>query len=443
MAGKEAAAGSTRIRRVRAGAAEKQIADAKTRDAFWSRERMIAAIEDFRLWAHPAQLEPRGEDWRIWLLLGGRGSGKTRAGAEWVKENVRAKRFGRIALIAPTMHDVREVIAEGPSGLCNGGYAASFEATRRRLVWPNGAVGYCYSAEDPESLRGPQFDAAWGDEFAYWSEPEAMRRTLDHAVRLGKRPLQLLTTTPRPTKALRSLVADKSVVVRTAATWTNASNLAPGFVSALRENWTDAPHDRQELLGELIETSEGALWSRADIEATRIEAHPPPYRVIVAVDPPVSVGPRSDACGIIAAGIFGEGAGRRVVVMGDRSAQGLSPEAWARRAAEFARDVGAETIVAEANNGGELVRTMLRMAAPDIFVRLVHARLDKRARAAPVAALYAQRKVFHAAEFAALEDEMCFFGSSDFRGSPDRLDALVWAVSVLMQGPDGPQLRMM
>lgn len=408
----------------------------------WSRHELIAARDDFTLWAHAAQLEPKGETWRTWLLLGGRGSGKTRAGAEWVNENVRRGRFRRVALIAPTMHDVREVLIEGPSGLRSGeGYRPNYEPSRRRLVWPNGALGLCFSAEEPARLRGPQFDAAWGDELAYWARPEEALRTLAYALRLGERPVQLLTTTPRPMKLLRDLAAAPDVAVRVAATWANAANLAPGFIEALSERWSNTIYDRQELLGELIIDPEGALWTRVQIEAARIAAYPPLSRIVVAVDPPVSIGAKADACGIVGAGCYGEGASQRAVVLGDASVQGLTPEQWARRAAEFARDIGADAIVAEANNGGELVRTMLQMAAPEIYVRLVRARQDKIGRAAPIAARYAQGKVFHAAPFAALEDEMCSFGSADFRGSPDRLDALVWALGVLMQSDPGPQLR--
>jgi phage terminase large subunit-like protein len=365
------------------------------------------------------------------LFLGGRGAGKTRAGAEWVGACARFGRVGRFALVGPTFHDVREVMIEGGSGLrAREGERPVYEASRRRLLWANGAQAYCFSAEDPESLRGPQFDAAWCDELAYWAHPQEALDTLSHALRLGKRPRMAVTTTPRPIKALKRLMKLKDTAVTSAATWDNEINLAPGFIAAMRERWTGSVRDRQELLGEMIDDPTGALWRRADLEAARATDWPPLQRIVVAVDPPVGIGPRVDSCGIIAVGAYDaeQGGGRRYVVLADASVQGLAPGAWAARAASLAKSLGAECIVAEANNGGELVRAMLAQAAPEIPIRLTHARLPKRARAEPVAMLYARGRVVHAAVFPELEDEMCAFGAPGFTGSPDRLDALVWAV---------------
>ncbi len=400
-----------------------------------------ALANDFAVWANPGQFSPPG-DWRIWLFLGGRGAGKTRAGAEWVRSQVVAAGRRRVALVGPTLHDVREVMIEGPSGLLSlAEPKPRYEASRRRLVWPNGAVALAFSAEDPASLRGPQFDAAWGDEVSYWAHPDATLVTLELALRLGDRPRLCLTATPKPIQALKGLLARSDVALTTAGTRANAANLAPGFIAAVEARFAGTVYGRQELEGELIEDPEGALWTRAMLEGA-----PPPSdvafdRVLVAVDPPASKGPRADACGIVAAGAFGEGLNRRAVVLADASVKGLGPDGWAAQAARLAKSVGAQALIAEANNGGEMVRTVLALAAPDVAVVLTRARLNKRARAEPVAALYAQGRVTHAARFPALEDELCAFGAPGFSHSPDRMDALVWAITELLLKGGEPRLR--
>ncbi|HWA00152.1 MAG TPA: terminase family protein [Caulobacterales bacterium] len=410
---------------------------------FWKGSRGRLLRDDWRFWARREQLPPEG-DWRTWLFIGGRGAGKTRAGAEWVSERARRGRSRSIALIGPTFHDVREVMVEGNSGLrALTSERPHYEASRRRLVWRNGVRAYCYSAEDPESLRGPQFDAAWADELCFWPYPDETLKTLSHGLRLGERPLLMATTTPRPIAALKRLIGAPDTVTTRGATWNNAANLPGAFIEALNERWTGAAYDRQELLGDLVEDLEGALWKHGDLEAVRGGAPIELERIVVAVDPPSSIGAEADACGIVAAGAGGEGFRRCAVVLADASARGLAPHAWAARVAELARSVGAHAIIAEANNGGEMVRVLLRLAAPEFVVRLVHASAGKRARAEPVAMLYAQGRVRHAAAFPALEDEMCAFGAPGFRGSPDRLDALVWALTDLMLNEARPSLRAM
>jgi phage terminase large subunit-like protein len=406
--------------------------------------RATYLLSDWFFWSREAQRAPEG-DWRTWLFLGGRGAGKTRAGAEWTSFLAREGLARRIALIAPTFHDVRTVMLEGDSGLLSLPHERPlYEPSRRRLTWRSGAVAQCFSAEDPEALRGPQFDAAWCDELCYWSYPDEALATLMHALRLGDLPRKLVTTTPRPLPALKRLIAAPDSVVTRSATTENGANLAPGFIAALRESWTGSVRQRQELLGELIEDVEGALWTRAAIEAAlAIKAEPPLDRIIVAVDPPVGLGPSADACGIVAAGAHGAGNERRAVVMADASVQGLAPADWADRAATLARSIGASEIVAEANNGGELVRAVLKLAAPDIPIRLVRAHIDKRGRAGPAAIYYAQGRVAHSARFAELEDQMCSFGAPEFSGSPDRLDALVWALTELLGGGEGPRARIL
>jgi phage terminase large subunit-like protein len=409
----------------------------------WSGSLFTDLLNDWRVWGRPEQIHPAG-DWRVWLFMGGRGAGKTRAGAEWVSERARYGHARRIALIGPTFHDVREVMIEGSSGLrALADERPAYEASRKRLSWANGAQAYCFSAEDPESLRGPQFDAAWADELCFWAHPDETLATLEHGLRLGKKPLLMVTTTPRPMATLKRLIAARDTVVTRAATWNNRQNVAPDFIAALNQRWSGTARHRQELMGELIEDVEGALWRREQLEALR-ELPPASFdRLVVAVDPPASLGRNADACGIVAAGAWGEGMARRALVLADASVQGLAPDQWAARAANLARSLGADAIIAEANNGGEMVRAVLKVAAPDFVVRLVRASQGKRARAEPVAALYAQGRVGHAAAFPALEDEMCAFGVEGFTSSPDRLDALVWALTDLLMGGAQPRMRML
>jgi phage terminase large subunit-like protein len=378
------------------------------------------------------------------VLLGGRGAGKTRAGAEWVRAQILSGARKRIALVAPTLHDAREVMIAGPSGLLNlGEPRPRYEPARRRLLWPNGAVGLVFSAEDPDSLRGPQFDAAWADEFCAWAHPGETLAALRLGLRLGPAPQLAVTTTPRPLPALKALIAEPTTALTRAGTIANARNLSPGFLAAIEALWGGTRFGRQEIDGEIVEDHEGALWSRALLEEVRIRSHDPCPEIIVAVDPPAGIGARADSCGIVAAGAAGEGAARRAVVLADASVQGLSPAAWAARAARLAESLGAARIVAEANDGGEMVREVLSLAAPDLAVRLVRASKGKRARAEPIAALYEQGRVVHLGAFPALEDEMCSFGAPGFDQSPDRLDALVWALSDLMLGRRSPRARLL
>jgi phage terminase large subunit-like protein len=389
-------------------------------------------------WRRPSQTAPVGA-WRTWIFLGGRGAGKTRAGAEWVREQIERGGRRRVALIGPTFHDVREVMIDGPSGLrslCDS--PPVFEATRRRLVWPNGAEAHALSAADPESLRGPQFDAAWADEFCAWDRPDETWSLLTLGLRLGQRPQAVVTTTPRPIAALRRLLSLETTRVTRDGTRANAAFLAPGFVEEAEARWGGTRYGRQELDGELIDDPEGALWRRATIEAARLSEAPEMDRLVVAVDPPAGID--GDACGIVAAGSCGEGENLRGFVLTDASVKGLTPLGWARRVAETAEEFGAAIVVAEANNGGEMVRTVLNSVAPHLVVQLVRAQLSKRRRAEPISILYEQRKIEHVGAFHALEDEMCTFGAPGFSGSPDRLDALVWAMTYLMLSA-GPRAR--
>jgi phage terminase large subunit-like protein len=386
----------------------------------------------------PGQTPPEG-DWSTWLFLGGRGAGKTFAGARWLQRQ--AAPGARLALVGPSLHDVREVMIEGPSGviaLAPPGARPVYHASRRRLEWPNGAVAHALSAEDPESFRGPQFDAAWADEFCAWRKAGEVIALLRMGLRRGARPRLAVTTTPKPLGSLRRLMGEASTAVTRATTADNAPNLSPGFREGLEALYGGTRLAAQELDGLVVEDDGAALWRAADLAACRA---PPPAqgfdRVVVAVDPPASA--HGDACGIVAAGRRGE----RAWVLADASLEGGSPLAWATRAAETARRLNADALVAEANQGGEMVRGMLAVAGADRPIRLVHASRSKRARAEPVAALYEQGRVSHVQAFPRLEEEMLALGSSDGPSrSPDRADALVWAISELMLGGPRPDPRL-
>ena len=280
------------------------------------RAELERSLDAFCLSANDAQFAPPEDDWLIWLFLGGRGAGKTRAGAEWVRLQVEAG-VRRIALVGPTFNDVREVMIEGPSGLMAVGPAEDrprYEATRKRLVWACGAVAYAFSAEDPDGLRGPQFERAWGDEFAAWAKPQATLDMLRMGLRLGDQPRLMLSTTPRPIPALKALVKAKGVVTTHQPTEANAANLAPGFLAAMQAAYGGSTLGRQEIEGLLIDDPPGALWTRTQVEGARCERVPELDRIVVAVDPPATGGPRSDECGIVVAGACGEGVQRRGTV---------------------------------------------------------------------------------------------------------------------------------
>jgi phage terminase large subunit-like protein len=371
---------------------------------------------------------PSDEPWSTWLFLGGRGAGKTFAGASWIKEQ--ARQGGSLALVGPTFHDVREVMIEGPSGLKSlypTGRRPKWQASRRRLEFDNGAIAQAFSAEDPDSLRGPQFHAAWADEFCAWPKPAETLAMLRFGLRLGTDPRLVVTTTPRPIRALRNLIAEPGTVDTRAPTASNAAHLAPAFLSTLQALYGGTRLAAQELDGLIVE-GEGGLFRAEDL--ARCRGAPPAAfdRVVVAIDPPATAG--GDACGIVVCGRF-DG---RAFVLEDRTAKGLSPNGWARRAVEAAVRWNADALVAEANQGGDMVRSVLAQAGPPCAVKLVKASVGKRARAEPVAALYEQGRVVHCGAFPALEEELMALGSGDLGHSPDRADALVWAVSELMLG---------
>ncbi len=391
----------------------------------------------------PEQKPPEG-DWRTWLIMGGRGSGKTRAGAEWVHAlATSAKRSDlRIALVAETLGDAREVMIDGVSGICRiaGRHAPEFEISRRRLIWPTGAIAQIFSSEDPESLRGPQFHYAWCDELGKWKHAEDTFDMLQFGLRLGVAPRQLVTTTPRPVPILKRLIGEAGTRLVRITTRANASNLSPGFIEALEVRYGGTRLGRQELEGELIEDRQDALWKRADLEAIRSRPTAALRRIVVAVDPPAGSGPAS-CCGIVVAGLEESG---RAMVLADCSVEGASPAGWAQAVVKAYRRFQADRVVAEVNQGGEMVVAMLKSIDAVLPVTMVRATRGKFTRAEPVAALYEQVRVAHAACFRDLEDQMCDFGPDGLSSgrSPDRLDALVWALTaLLLEGAGEPRIR--
>ncbi|WP_246752965.1 terminase family protein [Sinorhizobium sp. BG8] len=398
-------------------------------------------VGDWRYCGRMEQQAPAG-DWRVWLLMGGRGSGKTRAGAEWVHAIAAATPDLRIALVGETLGDAREVMIDGVSGICRiaRSQRPDFEASRRRLVWPNGSVAQIFSSEDPESLRGPQFHFAWCDELGKWKHMQESWDMLQFGLRLGDEPKVLVTTTPRPVPLLRALVADGRTAVRHVRTADNAANLSAGFLGQMRDRYGGTRLGRQELDGELITDREDALWQRDRIDALRVRNCGPLSRIVVAVDPPAAASAHS-CCGIVVAGLDASG---RAVVLADCSVGGASPAGWASAVVRAYRRFDADRVIAEINQGGDMVAAMLRSIDETLPIATVRATRGKYLRAEPVAALYEQGRVVHAGSFAELEDQMCDFGPDGLSSgrSPDRLDALVWALTALIIDRRGePRVR--
>jgi phage terminase large subunit-like protein len=383
--------------------------------------------------ARDEQKPPPG-DWRVWLLLAGRGFGKTRTGAEMVRRLVGMRTARHVALVAPTAADARDVMVEGESGLlaiAPPWDRPEYEPSKRRLTWENGAIATTYSADEPERLRGPQHDFAWCDELAAWRYPEAWDMLM-FGLRLGRDPRAVVTTTPRPTKLIKALVADPKVVVTRGTTYENWENLAPAFFDQIVRRYEGTRLGRQELDAEILDDVPGALWTHGLIDATRVNNAPSMTRIVVSIDPAVSSDEHADETGIVVAGRDAAGHG---YVLADLSGR-YTPTEWARAAIAAYRAHAADRIVAEVNNGGDLVEATLRVVDPAVPFAAVHAARGKVARAEPVAALYEQGRVHHLGALPRLEDQMCCFAhdfSRETAGySPDRVDALVWGLSELL-----------
>ena len=405
-----------------------------------SDEEALLALSAWALWARPEQLPPKG-DWTIWLYLGGRGAGKTRAGAEWVRARVQAGIAKRIALVAATFAEARDVMIEGESGLLAISSPLDrprFESSKRRLVWPNGAIALCFSDDEPDMLRGFQHDTAWCDELAKWKHLDASFDNLMLGLRLGARPQVCVTTTPRTKKGLKAIIQRGDTILTKGSTHDNRDNLAPAFFRDVIRRYEGTRFGRQEINAELLDDMPGALWTRAMIDAALLPKDaklPEMVRVVVAVDPSGARGGEEDRCsiGIIAAGRGIDGLG---YILGDYTCA-LSPAGWGRRVAEAAAQFGASRIIAEENFGGGMVERVICAAGATVPVKLVRASQRKVVRAEPVAALYEQKRIRHAGSFPLLEDQLVAFTTTGYVGeaSPDRADAAIWALIELMLSP--------
>jgi phage terminase large subunit-like protein len=407
----------------------------------------------FEFWALPHQLPPEGV-WKTWVIMGGRGAGKTRAGAEWVRNEVEGAgptdpgRSRRVALVGETVDQVREVMIFGNSGIMECSppdRRPEWSATRKQLQWPNGAIAQVFSAHEPNSLRGPQFDAAWVDELAKWKKGDQAWDQLQFALRLGENPRQVVTTTPQNVEVLKDILKNPSTVVTHAPTDANRAYLAASFLEQVQARYAGTFQGAQELQGLLIEDVRGALWTTVMLEAGRIDVAPRLQRIVVAVDPPVTGHGKSDECGIVVVGAITEGPPQnwRAVVLEDASVTGASPEQWARAAIAAMQRHGADRLVAEVNQGGDLVEGVIRQIDPLVPYRAVRASRGKVARAEPVQALYEQGRVQHLRGMAALETQMCQMTAQGYlgKGSPDRVDALVWALTDLIVEPSEKYIR--
>lgn len=396
---------------------------------------------EWKFWARPNQLEPEG-DWNTWLILAGRGFGKTRIGSETIRDWACGKtplaggRYGRIALVAETAADARDVMVEGESGIlaCHPkDFRPVYEKTNRKLTWPNGAVAYLYNATEPDQLRGPQHDAGWADELAKFRYMQETWDQLQFGMRLGPHPKVIVTTTPRPLPLIKKLVIDPDTFVTRGSTFDNAGNLAKPFLKQIEDRYGNTRLGRQELEGEILGDIPGALWTRDSIDNNRLKEAPDLERIYVAVDPAASSEEGADENGIVVVGMARDADGyARGYILEDGSLRG-SPDEWAKKAVHLYRKWQADKIIAEKNNGGEMVEAVIKAADRSVPVKLVHASRGKYVRAEPISALYEQNRVHHVGRFDELEDQMCLFSIDNIRspstGSPDRVDALVWGLS--------------
>ena len=387
-----------------------------------------ALLYNWEAWARPNQLPPPG-DWLTWLVQAGRGFGKNRTGSEWVRHRVQHEGARRIAFVGRTPADVRDTMVEGDSGIlaC---YPLRerpvYESSKRRLTWPNGAMALTFTSYEPDQLRGPQFDTIFWDELAAF---KYLRETWENGqltLRLGPNPRQIVTTTPKPVAVLKELITAPSTHVTRGSTYDNLINLAPAFRQQILSRYEGTARGQQEIMGELLDDLPGALWHRSSIvyrEAAELR------RVCVAIDPAVTSSEAAAETGILVCGVDVKGLG---AVLGDYSLRG-TPDQWGRKAVWAYHQHKANLIVAEANNGGEMITHVIRTVDPNVPVKLVHATVGKHTRAEPVAALYEQGKMYHVRPFPDLEDQLCTWLPDDPE-SPDRLDACIWGFSELMLG---------
>jgi phage terminase large subunit-like protein len=387
-----------------------------------------------RWWSGLARLNqlPPDQAWQFWLILAGRGFGKSRAVNEWAIEQARRYPGSRGALVAATAGDVRDVVVEGESGILNiatPDFMPVYEPSKRRLTFPNGSIATTFSADQPRALRGPQFHWAICDELAAWRYIDAFDMLL-MGTRLGDDPRIAISTTPRPIKVIKNLLKDPTCIVTRGSTYENRANLAPTWFDKIITRFEGTSLGRQELQGDIVDAIEGALWQRQHIDGARIDAPPDLQRVVVAIDPAVTATEDSDETGIVVGGIALVNGVLHGYVLDDISLR-ASPEVWARCAVNAYHDYAADRLVAETNNGGDMVKLTIRTVDRNVSYKDVHASRGKATRAEPIAALYEQGRIHHCGVFPALEDQMCSWIPGD-KNSPDRVDALVWCLSELM-----------
>ena len=410
-----------------------------------SRALFIAHM--WKLWARPSQLPPGG-DWVVWLILAGRGFGKTRTAAEWVQGEVQAGKRGRIALISKDPQDARDVMIEGRSGFLNiarPDWRPTYEPSKKRLTWKNGAQAVVYSGEDPDKLRGPEHDLIWGDELCAWRHPQETWDNARFGLRIkgprGDEPQAVITTTPQPIKVLKEIKADPDTVTTGGSTYENLANLAPAFRKAILSKYEGTRLGRQEIHAELMDEVEGALWSRELLESTRVRETPDMRRIVVSVDPMAKKDKKRKQSeretGITVVGLGEDGHG---YVLDDRSVSNSKPDLWARRVISAFHDWGADRVIGEVNNGGDMVEDVIHTRDPTIPVKMVHASRGKWTRAEPISSLYEQGKIHHVGFFKDLETQLCTWSGEDNEPSPDRLDAVVWGLTETMLGLTLPDI---
>lgn len=412
----------------------------------------VALYYDWLFWSRPGQLPPPGDDWLVWLILAGRGWGKTRVGAEFIRDFCANNPRSRAALVAATFADGRDAMVEGESGLLaitppqqlrGGDPDKAFNRSIGELYFANGSIAKIYSSEKPGQLRGPQSHVAWCDEAAKFkdahlgTQEDTTWSNLMMGLRLGKHPRVVVTTTPKPHRLIKQLVKKPTTVVTRGSTFENLANLAPTFRTQILDQYEGTRLARQELYAEILDDVPGALWTLKQLEDLRADAAPDLVRVVVAVDPAVTASDESDETGIIIAGLGADGHG---YVLADRTLK-ASPATWAEEAVKAYREHRADRIVAEVNNGGDLVEATIRSVDPNVPYTPVHASRGKRTRAEPVSALYEKGRVHHLPGLEALEDQMCNWVPDPNSPSPDRMDALVWALTLLMVDPEPRTLR--
>lgn len=392
-----------------------------------------ALIYDWQFWARPEQLQPKIA-FTVWMLISGRGYGKTRTGSEFVLERIRSGVAKYIGLIGRSKADVRDIMIEiGESSLLKCSppwFMPKYQPSKRRIVWPNGAVAMVYSGDEPDQLRGPQHDTVWVDELAKFQYPEETWDNIEMGLRLGKDPKAIITTTPRPIPLIKKLVADPDTVVTRGTTDENIGNLSEKFMERIYKKYAGTRLGRQELSGEILEDRQGALWKQALIEQYRVRVAPTLNRVVVAIDPEATSTEDSSETGIV---IAGEGSNGHFYVMRDASLR-ATPNVWAAEAVNAYHDLEADRIIGEVNNGGEMIEAVIRNLDANVSYTAVRATRGKITRAEPISALYEQGRVHHVGCFPELEDQMANYTPGE--KSPDRMDALVWALTFLTENGD-------